>query len=72
MVKPIIITDPLITITSNEQGVAFQPSALIKSLFGEKLMSDVFYRRATATKQPAAAAAAKKQQQPQQNCKPKP
>jgi len=45
--KPKILRDGLMTISSNAEGIQFTPSPLLKALFGEKVMSDVYYKRAT-------------------------
>lgn len=40
------------TISSNAEGIQFTPSPLLKALFGEKVMSDVYYKRATKKAKP--------------------
>lgn len=39
------MSDGLMTISSNAEGVLFTPSPLLKQLFGAKVMTDVYYKR---------------------------
>lgn len=43
--KPIIIDDPLMKVSANAEGIQFEPSPLIKAVFGPVLMTDQYYRR---------------------------
>ena len=54
--KPQILQDGLMTISSNSEGILYQPSELIKEIFGAKMFPDVYRKRQQP--KPAAAAAA--------------
>lgn len=59
--KPVIIKDGMMTISSNAEGIMFAPSQQLKDIFGAKLMTDVYYKRATPKARPKGKA---KEEQP--------
>lgn len=43
--KPKVISDGMITISSNNEGIQFQPSTSMIDIFGKTLMSPSYFER---------------------------